>query len=269
MLLRSRRILGRLVAALFTSGLLASAACSTQAEEPDNTVEESTLQQIGTRWSDTFSAASYNGDAAMVDAERSYLMSVDAAVADQLADLLGSEVFTHAGMREALVNSLNKTGRYGEALAELALLDGLIQPSRLAYLRAINGAQVDVRDGVTVDDVEKRDALVAALIANEPADKDAWSALYAYNLGTGLFIANRTDEALDQLLPMLGDEGAEPQLGVATIGSAMNMSVTALKVEADFERAQQMLERLTRFDDVHGVNYAGRYGEETNPNDAH
>jgi len=269
MLLRSRRILGRLVAALFTSGLLASAACSTQADEPDNSVEESQVQQIASHWTDAFSAASYRGDAEIAVTERAYLTSVDRDVADQIADLLGSEVFTHEGMREALVNSLNKSGRYTEALVELALLDGMIQPSRLAYLRAVNGAQVDVRDGVTVSDIAKRNAFLDGLIANEPTDKDAWSSLYAYHLGTGLFIASRTAEALDQFLPMLGEEGAEPQLDVSTIGSAMNMSVTALKVEAEFDRAQTMLERLTRFDDVHGVNYAGRYGENTNPSDVH
>lgn len=268
---QSRRTVARLFAVLLTGGLVAAACSESSTLDHETVLEPLTVNQLVTKWSDTFASATQEGPVAIVAAAKDYLATTTIAEAEQVADEINADVFTHAGMREALVNGLNQTGRFDEALQEIAKLDGQIVPSRLALLRAMSKARVDVRAGVVEKDPAKRDALLVELAANEPAEADAWSAEYSYNLATGLFIAGRTDEALPRFLSLLGSEADQGNLPLSldTIGSALNMTVTALRAEGRMDEAQAMVERLIRFDDAHHLNYAGRFGVDTNPNDVH
>jgi len=269
------RITGRLSAALF-AGTLLTAACST-ADESQDTLEVSAVQQLTTKWAHAFSAAAPRGAAGTAEAAEAYLASVPAAQADQIAELLDNPGFTHAGIRQALIGADNQLGRYAEAIAQLDRLvtdaPATIPASSVAFLRALNTVGIDARVGVVVPDDDKRRALIAELIAQQPAKADGWSEMYAYQLGTALFVEGRTDDALAQFLPLIDSNlelsGTSGRLDAETVGSALNMSVTSLKARGDLDRAKVYLDRTIELDDTYHLNFAGRFGQNTNPRESH
>ena len=251
------------------AGALAGCASDASPGPSSDPLDPFTLEQTGTSWSDAFSAAVPSGAAGIAPVARTYLAQVSPAQGDQLAELLGDTTFTIPGMRQALASSDNQLGNYDEALDQLAHLaedsPQAMPPSLLAFDRALNAVGIDARLGVLVQDHGKLDQLVVQLLLLAPAQTDAWSDMYGYQLGVALYLDGRFDAAVDQLAPVIAANrtGGGGKLDADTVGSALNITVHALRMTGDETRAETYATETIAYDDAHHLNYAGRFGEST------
>lgn len=278
-----RRITGHLGAVLFSGALLTS-GCSSESSEPEPApvlVDEGSLLQTSAKWTDAFGASLESAD--LVEVSSKYLAEVSPSEAAQLAVLLDNTGYTHTGIRRALAGAYNELGRYPEALAQLNLIiidpTNTVPTSNIQFLRAMNSAGIDSRVGVMVQDEAQRGTLIASLLEYQPATGDGWSEMYRYQLGVVLFIEGRLEEALSQFIPLIdanfesplasGESSPTGQLDASSVGSALNLTVTAFRGLGNVEQAEVYLQRTIRFDDRYQLNYAGRYGSDTDLGHAH
>lgn len=252
-------------------GITLVLGCANHAPEAPEPLASGDLDRLAARWAAEFSPTSEDVDRLAEVAAR-YVAEVPPVHAAQLAELYGAPAFTREGMREVVASANNRRGRYDLALAALddlvAEAPEAMPRSQLEYLRALNVAGVSEREGVLVTDAAARELLIRELTSRRPDANDRWSQLYAYHLGTAHFAAGHTAAALAAFLPLLDELETIPrptaQLAAPVLGSALNMTVKSLRAEGELATADTYLDRLVRFDDAHGLDYAGRRG--TNPN---
>lgn len=266
------------VALLAGSVVVGAQACSTEDKRDMQAIfaekAPSPTMMDAEQWLNTFVASAENGNYDLIQTYKRYLAVVDDKRAAELIEESGAVILQRSRVEYMLALELHDLGRYQEAVTyydkALAASDLEWPRTAIAFERALAANGVLRQDGILVEDMAVRQALLTELRAIESGySTDNFSDSLSYKIAVLSHLAGQPD--LDRLMAMadriqlaMSPDAEEAKHRNGTI---LHLAARSLRDAGRTEDFLRVRNKLAAFDNMFAVNYSGAGDGQTHSHD--